>query len=45
MFKVNNKTPEERHWSYYNVFIVNFKHIRTFFSISIPPDFEHVNVN
>ena len=27
MFKVNNKTPERRHWHHSCVFIVNFEHI------------------
>ena len=27
MFKVNNKTPDRRHWRRSGVFIVNFEHI------------------
>ena len=26
MFKVNNKTPEQRQWRRFGVFIVNFEH-------------------
>ena len=26
MFKVNEKTPEQRQWRRFDIFIVNFKH-------------------
>ena len=31
MFKVNNKTPEQRQWRRSDVFIVDFPHIPHFF--------------
>ena len=33
MFKVNNKTPERRHWRRSDVFIVNFEYISHFFLV------------
>ena len=32
MFRVNNKTPEQRHWHCSGVFIVNFEHISHIFN-------------
>ena len=45
MFKVNNKTPERRHWLHSGVFIVNFKHISDLFSSDFIVEFEQLNVS
>ena len=45
MLKVNNKTPEQRHWRRSYVFIVNFEHISHLFLCVFIVDFEQVNIS
>ena len=44
MFRVNKKTPEQRHWPRSDVFIVSFIYFTRYSSASIV-DFEQVNVS